>query len=101
MKKVCLSGKMDEYQNLSKFALFNELGSTNRAEMDVLGRMVMRVYKNELTPLERVFVMRCLINGEKQTDVAADLGVTRSAVCHGVSRAKKRIQKTLSYALVE
>ena len=57
------------------------------------------VYVNELlsclTPYQRDVVIRCCLEGEKQTDVARDLGVTKQAINQAMVSAKKTLRKAL------
>lgn len=49
-----------------------------------------------LTPYQRDIVTKCYLYGEKQTDIAAELGVSKQAVNQALSNAKKTLHKAMS-----
>lgn len=73
-----------------------EIYSDIRLPAEVQKRRVAAVMENELTPRQREIVTRVMA-GEKQVDISASLGVSRSSVCRTYKRGIKRLQRFLRY----
>ncbi len=73
-----------------------EIYSDIRLPADVQKRRVAAVLENELTPRQREIVTRVMA-GEKQIDIAASFGVSRSTVCRTYKRGIERLQRFLRY----
>lgn len=76
--------------------IFVEIYSDIRLPAEVQKRRVAAVMENELTARQREIVTRVMA-GEKQIDIAASLGVSRSTVNRTYKRGIKRLQRFLRY----
>lgn len=55
------------------------------------------VMSRELTPLQSLVLQEVYFGEKTQVQLAQELGVTRSSVCHTLRRAKERLRRFLRY----
>jgi RNA polymerase sigma factor (sigma-70 family) len=73
----------------------NTLYSNVNVEESVLADIYVDDMLSSLTPYQRDIVTKCYLYGERQSDVAEELGVTRQAVNQALNYAKKTLRKVI------
>lgn len=68
----------------------------SRMPREVLIKRVNAVIDNELTPKQRR-VIRGVLEGKKQIQIAEEMGLNKSSVCRTYKRAVGRLQRFLKY----
>lgn len=84
MQSVSLDQSAAETHNIPDPAPSPETSVANALDHERV-----RAFVQSLPPLEREVVRRHYWAGERQADIARDLGVTRSAICHMLARVHR------------
>ena len=91
---VFLDDKNTDYFSLHSLSQYKR---TNRAELERKKRLVLRVIDGELTPLQRICANAYWLDGMKQKDIAAQLGLSKTTVSRHISAAKRKVQAVAQY----
>ena len=74
-------------------------GGDNREQIQRLLANLPLAVEQELTPRQRQILLMRFDRGMRVTDIAAELGLTKSAVSRSLSRSTERLFKALRYSL--
>ncbi len=70
---------------------------SNNKELRRKASFIMRAMEVDLTDLQRYCALECWLNGRKQTEIAAELGVNSSTVSRHLKAAKKKLLGSARY----
>lgn len=76
-----------------------DVGGDNREQIQRLLANLPLAVEQELTPRQRQILLMRFDRGMRVTDIAAELGLTKSAVSRSLSRSTERLFKALRYSL--
>lgn len=76
-----------------------ELAEDNSAWRAAFRRSFLQALQEELTARQYETLWRHYVEGESQRDIALALGISPSAVCRHIARARRRLQHLLMYNL--
>lgn len=71
----------------------------NSLRLERLSHNLPLALEQELTPRQRQIVEMCYFQGMRVTDIAVELGLTKSSVSRTLRRARERLYHSLRYSL--
>lgn len=71
----------------------------NSQRLESLSHNLPLAVRQELTPCQRKMLEMRYYQGMRVTDIAAELGITKSSVSRTLRRAKDRLYRSLRYSL--
>ncbi len=79
-------------ENTFCFEYLKRSGNTNSQQRKNVSKLMMNAIETDLTALQRYCLTEHCINGKKQKDIAADLGLSRSTVSRHITAGKKKLE---------
>ncbi len=74
-------------------------GQTNRAQIERMRSALLKAIDTELTDKQKYILTEYYFNRRTMTDIANELGITKSTVSRHVSRARERLKTSLHYGI--
>ena len=71
----------------------------NSEQLERLRRGLRRAREQELTPRQRQLLRMHFTQGKRVTDIAQELGISKSTVSRTLARCTQRLYRTLRYSL--
>ncbi len=90
----------NKLENLSQSLAYNQYCLThhnNKNEIEKMKRHIAKAIKIELTNKQRYCLTEHYINNRKMVDIAKEMGITPCVVSRHISRAVKKLKRTLPY----
>lgn len=75
----------------------NRFQNTNTADLKRKTRFLMKLIDRELTEQQRLCATAYWLNGQKQKEIAASLGLSPSTVSRHITAARKKLQNVAQY----
>lgn len=91
---IRLSKKKRRIKNMELLAL-DESMAKESCEEDIEERIMVRQALKRLTPLQRKILIRLVVNGEKEKDIAKAIGVTQQAISNIKIKALAKMKRYL------
>lgn len=92
----CMSRDCDYRDEESCPKIHDSYKSDIELENDIVSNIYVESLLSHLTPLQADVTRRCYINGEKQTEVARDMGVSKQAVNQALSYASRTLRAIIN-----
>lgn len=74
-------------------------GETNAKQIEIMKSALFKAINTELTERQRFILTEYYFGNRTMTDIAFELGITKSTVSRHVSRAKERLKTSLRYGM--
>lgn len=74
-------------------------GDSNQKQLERMRSALNKAIKTELTDRQRYILTEYYFNGRTMTDIAKEMGITKSTVSRHISRSKERLKTSLRYGV--
>ncbi len=74
-------------------------GQTNHAQIERMRSALLKAINTELTERQKYILTEYYFNRRTMTDIATELGITKSTVSRHISRARDRLKTSLHYGM--
>ena len=74
-------------------------GESNRQQLESMKNALKKAMKTELTDRQRYIITEYYFNKRTMTDIANELGITKSTVSRHISRSRERLKASLRYGM--
>lgn len=74
-------------------------GETNRRQIELMSEALKKAMRTELTERQQYILTEYYFNERSMTDIANELGITKSTVSRHISRSKERLKHSLKYGM--
>lgn len=72
---------------------------SNRRQLELMRDALKKAIRRELTERQQYILTEYYFKERSMTDIAKELGVTKSTVSRHISRSKERLKQSLKYGL--
>lgn len=84
----------DKARNTQEYTYYlNHKGATNDKDRSRMMKILYKAITTELTDMQRVCITKFYLEGEKQVQIANELGLNPSTVSRHISAAKKKLKR--------
>ena len=74
-------------------------GETNQKQIECMKSALLKAIKTELTEKQQYILTEYYFENRSMTDIAKELGITKSTVSRHISRSKERLKTSLRYGM--
>ncbi len=72
---------------------------TNHRQIELMSKALKKAIRSELTERQQYILTEYYFNERSMTDIANELGITKSTVSRHISRSKERLKQSLKYGM--
>jgi RNA polymerase sigma factor (sigma-70 family) len=72
---------------------------SNRRQIELMRDALKKAIKRELTERQQYILIEYYFKERSMTDIARELGITKSTVSRHISRSKERLKQSLKYGM--
>ena len=73
--------------------------NSNRRQIEFMRNALKKAIKSELTERQQYILTEYYFKERSMTDIARELGITKSTVSRHISRSKERLKQSLKYGM--